>query len=1131
MKRKTLLSTALLALVLPVALAQRFAANNAEYIGECVDKDSYKDYGVKVNDEICNEGMILLKNDGFLPFNNVKKISIVGKNAFTFNTGVGARSATNPYDVKPINLEDAFKNAGFDINQTVMDFYGQRANYSWNNNRLSGPGRSNGNDGWKGNSQVQIGETPISAYSQEILNSFDQYKDVAIQFITREGSEGVDMKAIDARDYDPAGVTSGLPQGEEFDELNNNHALQMTDNERDLFNELKKHFQHIVIVLNTPASFECDALEKDSKVSGIVWIGQPGDTGITSLVNILTGKVNPSGHTVDTWARDFKEDPTYQNFSDNAQSNANKASQMSLTYSNKTTKTVYAPQDTMFNADGSPVMSFGSDKLYISHENPRWYDETHKVVQGGINGVRPSSYVTFEEDIYRDYRYYETVYADLAANNKKTADEWYNGQKGVVYPFGYGLSYTKFETKLVSSNYNKNTKFTTDSKNVEITVNVKNTGDVAGKEVVQAYFKAPYIKGEIEKPYEVLCAFAKTKLLKPGESQKLRLSFNLQDVASYDYQDKNHNGFKGYELDAGTYHISINKNAHEAIADLEVKLDEGIKYEKDRYTGNKVENRFSNNDFDSSLPLTNDIGYTLMSRANMDETYPKHPTLADRTLKNGSKVEEYLTTEFDLVDLEVNKNSIFLPNEAIVTKEEATAAGWAQPRTSTNVDLQINQMRGLSFDDPKWDKLLNQLSYSDLLKSSLTYGVGNSALSAIGKTSSSISFNGYCMRIVSFASNAVVASTYNIELAQKQGECFGIASQLNNTVYWAGPNASIRRSPFGGRNFECYSADPFITGKMCATFIKASYEKGAVVYATHFGYNAQEKNREGCITYESEQALRELDLKPFQIIVEEGQTKGLQTSFNRLGLREVQSSYQLLQKVLHQEWGFQGNVLTDMHHSGSATFNFKCYECVDYNVIAGVDGLVEQVSSSGAEQAKWDNEENAPTFEYDGKKYVSYTWWGAVRRAAKEELYVYANSFMTNKGLIQSTNDIEVEGATELRVGENANITIKSKNNTYTLVIDKETPLPEGLTYKDGTITGQPVKEDHYTVNFLLKSNDEVKYGKVIKLDILPAQEGKEETKKSGCFGDINGSIFAIGLVGLSAIALIIAKKRKEQLV
>ena len=188
------------------------------------------------------------------------------------------------------------------------------------------------------------------------------------------------------------------------------------------------------------------------------------------------------------------------------------------------------------------------------------------------------------------------------------------------------------------------------------------------------------------------------------------------------------------------------------------------------------------------------------------------------------------------------------------------------------------------------------------------------------------------------------------------------------------------------------------------------------------------------------------------------------------------------------------------------------------------------MSFNGAEQAKWDKEENAPTFEYDGKKCISYTWWGAVRRAAKEELYVYANSFMTNKGLIQSTNDIEVEGATELRVGENANITIKSKNNTYTLVIDKETPLPEGLTYKDGAITGQPVKEGHYTVNFLLKSNDEVKYGKVIKLDILPTQEGKEETKKSGCFGDINGSIFAIGLVGLSVIALVIAKKRKEQL-
>ena len=1133
MKRKTLLSAAILALALPVALSQRFTANNAQYIGDYTEKKSYIEHGVKVNEQICDEGMILLKNDGFLPFKNVKKISIVGKNAFNFNTGAGGRASSGPLDVSPINLEDAFKDAGFEVNQTVMDFYGRRGNtYAWNNNNASGPGRSNGNDSWKGNSQVQIGETPISLYSQEVLNSFDQYKDVAIQFITREGSEGCDMKAIDARDYDPASNLT-LPSGVQMDEMTDKHALQMSDNERELFNKLKKHFQHVVIVLNTPVSFECDSLQKDSKVSGIIWMGLPGDTGITSLVNILTGKVNPSGRTVDTWARDFKQDPTYQNFSDNSHNNNSIVNKMDLTYSNKVTKQVYAPQDTMFNADGTPVMSFGSDKTYINHADPRWESEMAKVVKGGMNGVRPSAYVTFEEDIYRDYRYYETKYADLAASNKSAANEWYDSNKGVVYPFGYGLSYTKFETKLIYSNYNKKTKFTADSKNVEIVVNVKNTGDVMGKEVVQAYFKAPYIKGEIEKPYEVLCAFAKTKLLKPGESQDVGLTFNLQDVASYDYQDKNHNGFKGYELDAGTYHISINKNAHEVIADFEVKLDEGIKYEKDRYTGNKVENRFSNNDFDSSLPLANDVGYTLMSRANMDETFPKHPTTADRTLKNGSKVEEYLTREFTLADLEISKNGYYLPNEAIVTKEQATAAGWSQVKSSyeTVPQIKIDEMRGVSLDDPKWDTFINQLSFSDLTRSSYSFRMSGSSVTGINKNAINFNYGSSCARYVFFAHNALVAATWNVDLAEEEGASFGTACNIAGMTGWAGPNASVRRSPFGGKNFETYSADPLINGKMCARFTKAAQEKGVIIYVKSFGYNNQEKNREGGIAYESEQALREIDLKPFQMVVEEGQARGIQTAYNRIGLREVQSSYQLLTKVLRQEWGFQGNVLTDMHHVGNASCNFKCYECPDYNIMAGSSSILDSTGYTSPECAKWDVDAGVITFEHEGKNYESYTLWGAIRRAAKEELYVYANSFMTNKGLIQSTDNIEVEGETALRVGEDANITIRNKNNAFTLSIDKETPLPEGLKFENGVITGQPVKEGHYTVNFLLKSGEEAKYGKEIKLDILPAQEGaKQETKKKGCFGELNASIMATGLVGLSIIALIIAKKRKERL-
>ena len=1118
MKKKIFLPLSFIALAMPLALSQRYVDNKALYISEFTTRANYISHGLKVNEQIGDEGIVLLKNDGFLPFKKVKKISIVGKaSARVVYSPYGASASGQNLDVRSVSLRQAFIDGGFTINEDLEEFYA--------NNRLSGPGRTNGNDSWKGNSQVQIGETPISNYTPEVLASMDNYNDAAIMVITREGSEGCDVKAIDARDFDPrrgSGATYDIPE----DGISKKHALQLSDNEEDLLNELHKHFNHIVVLLNSANIFECDVFENDPKVSGVLWTGFLGQNGATSIVNILTGKANPSGRTVDTWTRDFKEDPTYQNFGDNSQTSGKV---YHTTIAGKEVDT-YVPQDTMFTSDGYPVISLGTDKVYNNHDNPRWVNADAKVVQGGLNGVKPSAYVSYEEDIYRDYRYYETRYADLKANNKAKADEWYQGKQGVTYPFGYGLSYTTFEHKIVSSNYANNSEISDKTKRIEITVKVKNVGQVAGKDVVQAYFKAPYYKGGIEKPYEVLCAFGKTTLLQPRESQNVKLSFYLQDVANYDYKDKNNNGFKGYELDEGTYYVSINKNAHEELASIKLNLKKGIAYEEDRITGKKVENRFSNNNFNNSLPSENDVEFTLMRRDAMNDTFPTHPTIVSRTLNASSKVEDYLTHPFHIAEVDLLDTDYYSLKEARISKQTAIEKGWKQEKPE-NYQM-IDEMRNIDLDDPRWDTFINQLTYADLSKFTTDYKMGSTPMYQISKPAVNCNQTN---PIIRFFSNAIIAATFNVDLAKTQGECVGIESALTNRYAIWYQFAVLRRSPFGGKNFEFYSADPLLTGKILSNYIRATREKGVVCYVAGFVGASQEKNREGVITYVSEQTLRELDMKPFQMVVEEGNAIGIQTSYNRLGLTEAQASYSLLTKVLRGEWNFQGSVISDMHHAGSYVFVSDYYECPDANIVTGINGIFDSNGYRNAEKCSWDvtafDGKGAPVYEYKGKTYESYSWWGALRRAVKEELYTYVNSYIPVNKMIQSSEEITIsDDEIQIYLGEEIDVTISATNKLHNgvLVVDKETPLPEGLTFKDGKISGKPTKEGNYTVNILLKADgnaDDYWCGRVIRFEILPAKEG---AKKSGCGGSIVGTSVMLVSLTLIGTAFIFLKKRRE---
>ena len=1132
MKKKLLVPIFLAAMALPLALANKPSALNADYISIFSDKSEYLKYGVQVNAQMADEGFVLLKNDGTLPLDEGAMVSVVGKSSRSLALGGGGSgSASTSSGVTEINsIKKSLENAGFEVNPVSDEFY-----------KNASGGRKNGNDNWKGNSQVVIGETPISELedNDDLLDSFYEYNDAVVQVITREGSEGCDVKTCNAHD---SVATNSSNKAVSY-----KHALELSDNEQALFDLLHDYFDHIIIVINSSNIFECDQFEKDDQVAGVLWIGNPGDVGAGAVGRILSGEVNPSGRTVDTWTRDFTLDPSFQNFSDNSQTNLMKINGEDW----------YVPQDTMFNADGTPMRSYGTDKSYSNTANPKWDSARGgaegKVVQGGINGVKPSAYVSYEEGIYVDYRYYETRYADMAIENKAAADEWYNGEEGVVYPFGYGLSYTTFNQKIlrVAPAPGEEAFLDEESDIIEVSVRVTNTGNVAGKDVVQLYWKAPYTPGGIEKADHILCAFGKTKVLDPGESQTLQLTFHLQDVANYDFTDANNNDFKGYELDEGTYSILLGKNAHKAYGKVDLKvINGGIQYENDRFTGHKVENRFTDRGFYSSMPGENDIEFTQMSRRDFVETFPTHPTIEDRTVKEGSRFEEFLTHEFSVAELDEG-NFEYVPEAAKKTEQDFVDNGWEQ---NGKYGVKLSEMKGADWDDPKWEQLVNGLSWSDMLKITETNAMSSKGIDGVGKNGFSEGDGPQKMKAsngVFWVSSPIIAATYNQELAHKQGECCGMESLLGGQNGWWGPAVNTHRSPFGGRNFEYYAADPFLMGRMAAEVVGGATDRGVYCYFKHFATNDQEKNRESGISFLTEQALREIYLKSFQMVFEEGRSIGVMGSYNRMGLMETAASYPLLTEVLRGEWGFQGSVLSDMTHSGNGSVNFKCYENVNNRVLAGCNAQLDSGGFSGNSEAKWNSSawggKGAP--EYTNKqnqKVISWSYWYATRQMAKGHMFMAINC--TGQGKNYSVS--KGTQAIEAKIGEEISIDVNEYfDGTATSYKVNErrgrNALPEGLELSEaGVISGTLNQAGLHYIDIIAYGApnqavaavqialtivpDEADYDEEL-MEVFKEDEGKGGSKK-GCFGDMTAVGTLAGILTLAGLGVVLTsiKKRKE---
>lgn len=511
--------------------------------------------------------------------------------------------------------------------------------------------------------------------------------------------------------------------------------------------------------------------------------------------------------------------------------------------------------------------------------------------------------VDYEEGIYVGYRYYET-------RGETDGEDWYNAN--VVYPFGYGLSYTTFDWTVGDASASEIELGAT----ITVPVTVKNTGSVAGKEVVQLYASAPYTLGGIEKAHKVLVGFAKTKLLQPGESETVTVSFDPYSAASYDYRDANSNGFSGYELEAGEYTLYVSRNAHESEKAIALNLAADVQIGTDPTTDSEVVNRYtdSENFLDSDWQLD-----AMLSRADWEGTWPTPQTAqqhagTDRLYEEIRSEEHNNPTDFD------SEEYPWFGEEPTLTLRDllpsAEAEGY-EPVVSYDDERWEELMMGC--DEEEMIALINNGAYHTLAMESVglpatIHGDGPSGFTCF---MSKEQVNGTCQ----YVSEPVMASTWNINLMNELGEAIGeegtigdkATGQPYSSIY--APGVNIHRSPFGGRCSEYFSEDPFISGMMGAAEVEGIQSRGVLPTVKHFVANEQETHRSigGDLSWLSEQALREIYLKPFEYTVKLGETRGIMTSFNRIGTRWTGGDYRLLTEILRNEWGFNGLVICDFN--------------------------------------------------------------------------------------------------------------------------------------------------------------------------------------------------------------------------
>lgn len=542
-------------------------------------------------------------------------------------------------------------------------------------------------------------------------------------------------------------------------------------------------------------------------------------------------------------------------------------------------------------------------------------------------------FVNYSEGIYVGYKFYETASDEGLINYDDT----------VAFPFGYGLSYTSFDQKLDSVKY-KGGKVT-------VTATVTNTGDKAGKDVVEVYYNPPYTDGGIEKASKNLAGFEKTKELQPGESQKVTVKFDDDDMASYDYK-----GAKAYVLEKGDYDISIQSDSHHVIDHKAITVKDTVTYDSDSNTHNG-DKTVATNQFDD---VAGDVTY--LSRADHFANY-KEATAAPTNFKMSDKAKETFYNNSNYDPKKFDKDSDKMPT------------------TGAKNGLKLSDMYGKDYDDADWDKLLDQLTFDDMDNLIANGGYGTQALKSVGKIQltdadgpASLNNNFTGVGSIGFPASTAFACTWNKDLAKQFGEMIGDMAHDMHVAGWYAPAMNIHRNAFSGRTFEYFSEDSLLSGVMASSEISGAKSKGVYSFMKHFALNDQETKRtEMLCTWTNEQAMREIYLKPFEMSVKEGGAQAVMSSFNYIGYTYAGASSNLLQTVLRDEWGFKGFVLTDY-------FGGYGYQNADQEVRAGNDSMLATTKITNHITDK------------------SATSVKAMRQAAHNILYTAANSWQYANG-------------------------------------------------------------------------------------------------------------------------------------
>lgn len=821
--------------------------------------DSTTDEAIEVADQIAEEGMVLLENDGILPISEPSNINLFGWSSVNPTYGGTGSGGLNELYEK-ISLIDSLEDAGFNVNQDLVDFYNE---FSTERAEMSLSTQN-----WT------LTEPPASSYSDDLMQGAKDFSDTAVIVLSRIAGEGHnDMPG----DVTEASYDNNLNGYNDF-ELGE-HYLQLSQTEEDLVDLVCTNFDNVIVVYNAANPMELGFIDQYEQIRAAIWCQGPGHTGFEALGKILNGEVNPSGKTTDTFIYDMTAAPWWNNWENTHYSNME---DMAVEGMNAGTAQTYYP-----------------------------------------------SFVNYVEGIYVGYKYYETAAAEGVINYDAT----------VQYPFGYGLSYTTFTQEMSDITENDGT--------ISFDVTVTNTGDTAGKDVVEVYFNPPYTNGGIEKASANLIRFDKTESLEPGESQTISISFPAEELASYDMS-----GDGCYVLEEGDYIISVNSDSHTILDQQTYNVGETIRYEG--------ENKRDSDQITAVNQFEDVAGnVTYLSRADGFANYDEATAAPASDVMSDDLVAQYhLNSNFDYTTY-INEDD-------------------EMPVTGADNGLTLADLRGADYDDERWDELLDQLTVDDMSNMIALSGYQTPAMDSVGKVATvdadgpaAINNNFTGAGSIGFPVEVMIACTWNQDLAQQYGEMMGRMCREMNIAGWYAPGMNTHRTPFGARNYEYFSEDGTLAGYISAATVQGAASQGVYAYIKHFAL--YEMNAKMVCVWSNEQAIREIYLKPFEISVKVGDAHAVMVSWSFIGIKWSGENSNLLNTVLRDEWGFEGFTLTDFfRNNGHGFMN------ADAALANGVDAMLSTYAGGP-------NVVQNP----DAASSVKY-----MRQACKNVMYTVVNSWM-----------------------------------------------------------------------------------------------------------------------------------------